>query len=438
MLNENDNLGRDDAWLAGETAAAMRDLARTVTTAPPLLLAAEPAPARVPRRVRFPRHRGWGVPALAAAAVVAVAVTLVLARGTTGAPAGAPSPASTTAGLAGAPAYYVEWMWADPPYLVVGSTRTGQRVATVKAAAGVRFSGVYGVAADDRTFIVTGDKASGPGAGTVWYLLRIAPGSSIPVRLTPLPVPVRQDPAGVALSPDGTKVAVALPGRPATLRVYATATGALLRQWSTAATGTLKVVTPDAANWLYSGMVLRWSADGRQLGFTWNATAIRVLDAAAPDGDLLSRSQQAATISVTDPPGGFACHAAQGWQLITVPTGLEAGQGVVCAGSASLGSSPPREVIGFTHAIWSGHGSGLVDLHTGTDCANPPGQSPTGAYVGWASADGGTLIGSETCDGHYRFGVFRGGTFTPLPLVPVPPQPANNWPTDMRDGAVAW
>jgi hypothetical protein len=50
-------------------------------------------------------------------------------------------------------------MQADTPYLVVGNTFTGQAVATVKPPPGVFFTEVYGGAAGDRTFIVTGDQS---------------------------------------------------------------------------------------------------------------------------------------------------------------------------------------------------------------------------------------------------------------------------------------
>lgn len=56
------------------------------------------------------------------------------------------------------------------------------------------------------------------------------------------------------------------------------------------------------------------------------------------------------------------------------------------------------------------------------------------AYLGWASADGSVIIGSEACAGHARFGVFRGGGFTPLPALPMslPVQ------AGMLEGTFAW
>ena len=57
-----------------------------------------------------------------------------------------------------------------------------------------------------------------------------------------------------------------------------------------------------------------------------------------------------------------------------------------------------------------------------------------GAYLGWASADGSVVIGSEVCGGHARFGIFSGSKFTPLPALPnsVPV------PDGVMDGTVAW
>ena len=229
----------------------------------------------------------------------------------------------------------------------MGNTFTGQTIATVGAPAGVFLEAVYGTAADDRTFIVTGQRLHGADAGTVWYLLRIAPGSATPARLTPLPIPVRQDPAGAALSPDGTELAVALPGSPATLRVYSVATGALLREWSTTASGELTAEKVPSGSWQFTAMVLRWSSDGRQLAFTWNASAIRVLDATAPDGDLIARSELDAGTGIGTGYGldgvSNTCDAAQGWQPITVSKGAAAGQGTVCAGSDPV-RQPPAEL----------------------------------------------------------------------------------------------
>lgn len=91
--------------------------------------------------------------------------------------------------IPGVPEYYVAWMQASAPYLVVGDTATGKQVGPlIKAPDDVYLQGVYGAAANDRTFIVMGNLVFAPAAVTVFYLLRIAPGGTS-ARLTPVPIP---------------------------------------------------------------------------------------------------------------------------------------------------------------------------------------------------------------------------------------------------------
>ncbi len=59
------------------------------------------------------------------------------------------------------PEYYVAWMQASTPYLVVGDTATGKQVGEVVEPHGVYLEGIYGAAADDRTFIAMGDRLGG-------------------------------------------------------------------------------------------------------------------------------------------------------------------------------------------------------------------------------------------------------------------------------------
>jgi len=254
-------------------------------------------------------------------------------------------------------------------------------------------------------------------------------------RLTPLPIPVRQTPAGVAISPDGTRLAVALAGTPAALRIYSLPAGKLLRSW-TAASGQITATPPQPGTWPFTELALRWSADGRRLAFAWNAAAIRVLDATAPGGSLLATSSELAAIGTLYTPGrgSVTCAATQGWSLIA------GGNGIVCAvrmRTTSAQSAPvaglsgvpsgggacsgaQRFVYGFIRETVSASGSGHTPqlLASAADCG---GQSvpASGAYIGWASADGSTLIGSLVRDGNSRFGVFRDDRFTLLPPLPV-------------------
>ena len=445
--------------------AAMQAIGATVRDAPPLELApvARDLPSAAdevqygdhgPRRLSLRRPGGaarpgsrgpdrrWRsklAPIAAAVAVAAVAIALVTIKDVPNGRVASPSPSTTSTGPAdknvgipGFPEYYVAWMQADRPYLVVGDTATGKQVGEVAPLLNVNLEGVYGTAADDRTFIVVGDRLfSPPGKGrtAVFYLLRIDPGGRTPPLLTRVSTPPQQNPAGVAISPDGTKLAVAEAGSPATVRIYSIATGQMLRTWSATVPGAVAVESASAAGGspqFTAARVLRWSSDGRQLAFAWNSTAIRVLDASAPDGNLITSSSVLATIGTTgNKDSSVTCDASQGWQLIA------GGQGVICAGSvkadgpsASVGSGGActyggRTSIGFLEETKDGQGgvpTSLVDFEP--ECSAKAGY-PDGAYIGWANADASVVIGSQLWDGHVRFGLFRDGQFTPLPALPV-------------------
>jgi hypothetical protein len=205
----------------------------------------------------------------------------------------------------------------------------------------------------------------------------------------------------------------------------------------------------SAGSQFAAAMVLRWSADGRQLAFAWNASAIRVLDATAPDGNLITSSRAIAGIRTTyTSEGSFTCHAAQGWQLIA------GGQGVICGGSAqtellqtSPASSAPastasggactenqRTLVGFVQETTDSQGSSSMGLTASESECTSQVKTGDGAYIGWANADGSTLIGSQVWDGHSRFGIFQGERFTPLAALPV----SVPVPTGVLVGTYAW
>jgi hypothetical protein len=464
VLNENSgpngNLGWDDARLADETAAALRDLASTVTDAPPIRLKAPATSrARAARRARGARRWSWGAPALAAVTIAAVAIALVLVRNIPNGRVPSPAPSATSATpvnptlVAGVPEYYVAWMQADRPYLMVGNTLDGGSEGIIPSPKGIYLNGVYGAAADDRTFIVTGTRVPAPGT-TVWYLLRLRQGQS-PMTMATLPIPVPQDPAGVALSPDGTQVAVAVNGSPATLRVYSVATGALQHSW-TAPSGKFAALKTTSNSWQFTQLVLRWTTDGRQVAFAWNAKQILSIGTTAPDGSLLANGSVLAAIGTTQVTDGtFTCNAWQGWEPVTVTRGPSAGQGVICGGGAlnelpqtvnptanpsashtagkAACSARTQPSVGFLMATKNSGDSYLGITAGETECPATA-QTGDGAYIGWSNADGSIVIGSLVWDGHARFGIFRGQRFTPLPKLPV----SMPVPTGMLVGTDAW
>ena len=422
-----------------------RAIASTVRDVPPLRLEPVPdklrfsgqGPARPRARGWLGRWRPWLAPVTAAAVVVAVALALVIVRELPSGPA-APSGAQKDAIMNGVPEYYVASMPDDRPGFVIGNTASGAIVGTVQSPSGVLLTAVYGGAADDRTFIVTGNGSNGANAGTQWYLLRITPGSKTAARLVPLPIPVHQPPAGVAISPDGTKLAIALRGTPAVLRVYSTVTGALLRNWS-ASSGQIMAVTSPPDSWGNPATALRWLPSGTGVVFAWNGKAIRVIPSTARDGNLLA-SATVSLIGPVVPTTGITvtCDAAQGWEMIF--------PGIVCPGTwrapgapSSSASAPSGGTCPFDQRVtfafdvaFSLHGD-MREHGPVSECSYQvrPGD---GAYIGWSNADGSVLIGSLVWDGHTRFGVFRGDSFTPLPAIPAP----NTSATGIVLGAVAW
>lgn len=72
-------------------------------------------------------------------------------------------------------------------------------------------------------------------------------------------------------------------------------------------------------------------------------------------------------------------------------------------------------------------------MDVASECPSPT-NPDNAASLGWASADGSVIIGSEVCAGHARFGIFSGGGFTPLPALPI------SLPVRARvlDGTFAW
>jgi hypothetical protein len=207
--------------------------------------------------------------------------------------------------------------------VVVGETLTGSRLTTISPPAGSTFTGVTG-AADDRTFVLDSvSVTSVVGALSLteqrsWYLLRIRPGASPVQTLTRLsfPLPTGADIDGIALSPDGTRLAVlyqVAAGNsagypytgPFTLAIYSVATGATLRSL----TGT----DPHHGSYAYASedlpdpnANLTWTSDGQRLAFDYrnsrspdSSLYLREVNATGPDGDLFADSTVIATIAVS-------------------------------------------------------------------------------------------------------------------------------------------
>jgi hypothetical protein len=271
--------------LEDRVRAATQAIAGTVApgSAPPLRLPAGPPPRRAPGRVRRWAHRL--TPAAAALAVAAVVLgTLALQRGQAGQPV---SPGPLPGGL---PRYYAALVQepSGPWWAEVRATVTGKVLGTVRPPLPfTRFSEVA-AAPDDHTFVLAGIGPQGQPSVTQLYALRLNPATG-QVRLSRLPIPLipeRWRVNALAVSPDGTRLAVALepPGaeRPR-LQLYSMTSGALLREWG------VNTKHPGAAPVIG---FMSWAADGRTLEYSYplRGNGAALLDVTRPGTNLLGNS----------------------------------------------------------------------------------------------------------------------------------------------------
>jgi hypothetical protein len=294
-------------------------------SAPPLHLPDQPA-----RRfgVPGPPHRRgwrrWAAPLAAAASVIAVvAASLAItsgggARARPPVPSGPETAPARAAALASVPPYYLTLTgYSGQPHLhaVLRASATGSVLASVTPPRPYgTFTHVSG-AADDRTFVLaaqrwvpvpTGKKSAAAqrldnAARTKFFLLRFSP-TARTARLTALPVPMEPGGlpqegltglAGIALSPDGSKLAIAI-DRPAPLPPEITV--------ASVATGSERTWVWQGKGWIGDHMdsfqPLSWAADGRTLAFQQGhgfvTAGARLLDTDLPGGNLRSSSRPAA------------------------------------------------------------------------------------------------------------------------------------------------
>jgi len=430
-------------------------IASSVREVPPLRLepAADdlPSPARAPRRARGSagrarRWRSWAVPLTAAAAVVALAISLVLVRDM---PNGTvPKNLAAPTVPAGVPRYYVALKQlagdmnspSQRNDIVVGDSLTGKVLATFAPPAHTAFESVS-AAADDRTFVVFAVTSStgsftAPVKGTTiagrWYEVRLAPSTAHPARLTLLPIKPLTAPAsgenygyaneemnqlitsfGSVLSGSGQELAVPESTVHGTaVKVFSVTTGRLLHEWTA------------AGSFIYYS--LTWIDGDRELalgGLNVHAMMLSSIwvyqwPVAEPDnGNLLGHSTL-----VWDPPRpgktqarfGYCFQGVGGGTVLISPDGKTINCGLAQAQSAD-------DVIGFyTYPLTMN--PTVATQGRVAYLATRPGQALYSADLLWASPSGGTLVGAlipldsgSAAVGHdLQIGVISEGKFAPL------------------------
>lgn len=256
-------------------------------------------PLRIPAPGLRWRHRLR--PVAAAAAIIAVAVSAVLVAGPKLAPAPAPDPAAV-------PRYYLTFTFAADPQFhnlpvteaMIRDTATGKITGTVKIMTNSFPASVDATAAPDGRSFILGTAEHAPKGEYRFFRLPISAGGK-PGHLTELPaypVPVNAFITGIALSPDGTRLAVSSShgvggsqNGPAAAEVGAVEVINLV-------TGAVRTWTADMqqGHWYQPGQP-SWADGNRMIAFTWQQAksmandamtmeGVRLLDTAAPGDNL--------------------------------------------------------------------------------------------------------------------------------------------------------
>jgi hypothetical protein len=391
------------------------------------------------------------VAALAAVSALATSMVVGVATPSVAAPSAPASSAASGAHAASpaVPEYYVALPggnnFANVPgsrTAVVGDTLTGRKPLTIRAFGKDKFVTVS-AAADDRTFVLGANPNPQPPAipsATEWYLVHITPGAKFRAteRKLRIPGPGKDDwVAQTAVSPNGKEVAVAGTYQatyPAPdldwVRIYSTATGALLHSWS------------GLPNATWDGYItLSWTEGGRQLaiGYTfaltpagskrsWPYIGVRLLNVGSPGHNLTTDSTLAwsklQAESGISKPTPLTC--AEDFRVVVSADGT-----VVCAGYGVLRAYTPNPVAKTCPAVpdWAAVGFVAYSTATGKE-VGPLFQYDTncssgGGDVLWTSAAGDTVIGYYSLGGYFaskpvfRFGIFSHGTYTQLRLPPT-------------------
>ena len=402
-------------------------LAGTVRAVRPLPALPE-APGRHEGTARRRTRPAWVAPLAAAAAIVIVAGGGVIAHSllaTSGthrsSASGATARRASAGSHAGVPPFYVAAV--SSSLTVVRATWTGATLARITTRTPV--VGIAG-AADGRTFVLD-EQRSIMGGQVRWvgqpafYLLRLT-ASGTEESLTRLAVPAIPKGAvvsGLALSPDGSKLAVDVDSggwpqaRLMEIMTYTLATGAS-RSWSTSGMTNADAPSGFTGSGTDGAQSISWTADSRTLAFgveNASSTGVRLLDTAAGGTDLMADSRLAIIVRNKD-LGRSLKTAAPPYYFVSCITDAMIsmdGSAIVCGYSTTVGNTT---TMGFAqYSTVTGKMNRVVGL------VHFDGHAPTGISLYWVNSTGTIAIGTSENAGRGRVGVVSGDTFTPLPRV---------------------
>jgi hypothetical protein len=414
-----------------ELRSALHTLEReTPDTATVLRQVAERTSARPAARGRRPGRRILAGLAAAATVIAIAAAAALVAAPNRGHSQGAPPNAAQSV-----PRYYMALLASNARsfaktgvftggYVVVKDRLTGQTVTTVQPPRPyLTFVAVTG-AANDRTFVLTAHRttAGWDNQPDTFFLARFNPADDA-VTLTQLALPglpIANDFLTAALSPDGTKLAVASEIFTAQIKVYSLPSGAA-KTWS------LIVNTQFAfANDINN--LLSWSRTGT-LAFGWigsipgNTLGVYLLNTNGAGGNLLADSrkvfcpvQPTRSVPLVFTGTNTAFLTPDGTTVISgVPQPIPVGQRPpACPTSRALPPTRPEleefsvstgQATSVLYASGS-HGGAMSDVF-------------------WSNPSGSALVVERelklTLNAPWVFGILTGSTFTPIPGASSPP-----------------
>jgi hypothetical protein len=287
-----------------------------------------------------------------------------------------------------------------PPDAVVHLTENGATLATIRPSLPGGTVVTVTAAGDDRTFVLA--EQGRDRKAVTFYQVRL--GSSgrpgVPTRL-PMSVAAGQLVTGLALSPDGTRLAIAVEpgGDVQQIRLYAVS-GGPARIWS---------ATGGSIGGFSRARSLSWPPSQRTLAFNWlvhTTRSVRLLDLGTAGGNLLAASRPAVTVGDTAPKGKplYGCQA----DMILTPDG----SAIVCPSSGIRNTAKDGTIT---------YSAGYPEFSALTGrviriVGNWPTKfdDPAALYLFWSGASGQVLIGAIHSAGRDWFGVISGNGFTPL------------------------
>jgi hypothetical protein len=399
---------------------------------PPLRLPARPARGGAWRPGRRDGGRAWislAAPVTAAAAVAGVtALALVLTQ--QGGPAHHPLSVALGRGAAALPPDYAalatqgkDGVASFRSRLVIRDTATGRTLAAVDPPAPANsFCDLSGTQ-DGRTFVaesctVTGRSTIVTRPGRFYRFTVDGRGQVSGLSPLPAPVPPGYDLDGVAVSPDGSKIAIASAdhshdfGREPSIQLYSLGTGHLLRSWTWSGPGA--IIGRGAG-----GSPLSWTADGRTISFplmlerpvgklVHETSQVRLLDTTAPGGSLRGTRQ---VLNFGDLPAVLAAPLLKGPDSMITPDGSR-----IVASSAVVSRHPASTRLAVREYL-AASGAPAAEF----DPVTVHGSSVLFRAVLWSSPDGSTLIAAGVPAGGMGpgrllpIGVVTARGFTPLP-----------------------